>query len=498
MLKKCYGLFLGLVVLAGSACVTPTHASSASIIIVSIRAGTQASASEERVVVYNNSSVEADITNWCLTNKSLMAFACFKPESSNEKIYLPAYSYATLTSISAANNDQAGSSVVYEPNNNSGGSIVASADSISLINADNQIIDQYSWTSSVPSTHFWLRTKLSVLPDVYIDTDNTIDWQKMTSGEILLDQIEYREVLPEIPPEEPNEEESAEPPINSNLELPLIITEVLPNALGSDTGNEYIEIFNPNELVSVSLSGYKLAVGPSLEKIINLNNYILKPGEYKLLTNAEYGYSLLNTSSRVALFSSLGILVSAVPSYNSPAEGRAWALIDGVWQYTNQPTPGEVNVVGISSIDDEVEPKISLGSTLKPCAANQYRSLETNRCRNVSVAAAAPIACKEGQERNPETNRCRTIANTSGAVDCKEGQERNPETNRCRNIKKLVTADFGVKGAKNEKQAGMSWYMWAAIAGIVLIIAGYTVWEWRVELKKIFMAIKAKFAAKAN
>jgi hypothetical protein len=78
------------------------------------------------------------------------------------------------------------------------------------------------------------------------------------------------------------------------------------------------------------------------------------------------------------------------------------------------------------------------------------------------------------------------------------GQERNPETNRCRTIKQLSTATYGVKGATAQQQGGMGWYMWAAIGGIVLLIVGYGVWEWREELKQLLNALKAKFAGKPN
>ena len=77
-------------------------------------------------------------------------------------------------------------------------------------------------------------------------------------------------------------------------------------------------------------------------------------------------------------------------------------------------------------------------------------------------------------------------------------QEKNPETNRCRTVKKLSTADYGVKGATSQQQSGMGWYIWAAIGGIVLLILGYGVWEWRDELKKLFEMVKAKFAGKVN
>lgn len=505
MLKKCYGLFLGLVVLAGSACVTPTHASSASVIIVSIRAGTTNSATEEKVVLYNNSSFEQNVTGWCLTNKTQNALACFNTASNNEKIFLPAYSYATVVSTIAANNEPLNYSLVYEPASNSSGSIVASSDTISLVDENNQLIDQHSWSSSVSSTQFWLRIKLSILPDLFVDTNASIDWQKVSTGEVLMNQIEYREEVPEIPIEESPDTEQPTQPAQPVTVLPAIITELLPNAIGSDTGNEFIEIFNPNLQSTISLAGYKLAVGQSLEKGIVLDEYILQPSEYKILSNAEYSYTLLNTSSRVALTTAQGVLSSEVPAYNSPQDGMSWALINGIWQYTNQPTPGYTNLPNV--LNNNINPEdvnedtntTTSASTLKPCASNQYRSPETNRCRLIASESTSAIAvCKVGQERNPETNRCKNIASTSTPAPCKEGQERNPETNRCRNIKQITKADFAVKGATNQVQAGTNWYVWAAIAGVVLLVIGYGVWEWRGELKKVYNRIKAKFAGSAN
>ena len=506
MLKKCYGLFLGLVVLAGSACVTPTHASSASIIITNVRAGSQASAAEEGVVLYNNSSFEVDVTNWCLINKSVVKFACFTPASQYEVISIPAYSYATLVSTKAVHNDnQANYSVVYEPAASSSGSIVAGSDTVSLFDAGSQLIDQFTWSSSVSSSQQWVRTKLSLLPDLYIDTDASIDWQKVVFSEFPISQVQYHEDLPDIPPEEPIEEpgepvdepSDTDPMPQPELVLPVVITELLPNAVGSDTGNEFIELYNPNETANISLKGYKLAVGPALEKVYILSEYMLKPGEYKVFTNAELGYSLLNTSSRVTLFVPAGEIASEVPAYSAPPDGESWALIEDGWQYTSQPTPGALNIKSASK-DEEASAKSATTSTPKPCAANQYRSPETNRCRLISSTnAASPTPCKAGQERNEETNRCRKIATTTATV-CKEGQEKNPETNRCRNIKQLSSVGFGVKGATTKQQGGMGWYMWAAIAGIVLLIVGYGVWEWREELKKLFQAAKAKFAGKPN
>lgn len=500
MLKKCYGLFLGLVVLAGSACVTPTHASSAAIVITNIRAGGTNSALEEGIVLYNNSSFEANIEGWCLSNKSQISFACITSASGQQAI-LPAYSYTTIVSVSAAALTQTNAyAAIYESTNHTSGAIIASSDTISLINNEGQLIDQYSWSSSISSTQQWSRMKLGNLPDVFLDTNSASDWQKTTYAAFPLSQLVYRAVPTEDPidpiEEEPETPTDPQPSTKPSL-LPAIITELLPNAIGSDTGNEFIELYNPNETGSLSLKGYQLAIGPSLEKVITLGEYMLRPHEYRIFTNAELGYTLLNTSSRVSLKTGQGLLASEVPAYTSPAEGASWSLIEGVWQYTNQPTPGAANAVSVIEEDDPSNTVVI--ATAKPCAANQYRSTETNRCRLISSAATnVPTPCKAGQERNPETNRCRNIASSTPTTPCKEGQEKNPDTNRCRTIKKLSTVGFGVKGATTQQQSGMGWYMWAAIGGVVLLIIGYAVWEWRQELQKVIDGIRAKFAGKPN
>jgi len=506
MLKKCYGLVLGLVVLAGSACVTPTHASSASIVITNIRAGSQVSAQEEGVVLYNNSSSDIDITNWCLANKLLTQFACFTPRSQFETSILPAYSYATVISSKVEPNTTSSYSLMYDSSASSSGTIVASSDTISLLDATGRYIDQFTWSSSIASTQQWSRTKLSLLPDLFIDTDSAIDWQKVLYSEFPASQLHYRINSPDTPPDDPSEEpeEPTEQPGDGNSSpepedlLPLRITELLPNAVGSDTGNEFIELYNPNDKGDISLKGYKVAVGPALEKVIILTEYVLKAGEYKVFTNAELGFSFLNTSSRVTLFSPTGEIISEVPVYTSPSEGDSWALVDDRWQYTSQPTPGSVNVAVVSNDAAEDSSSNTIPATTKACAANQYRSPETNRCRLMnSAAVTSPTPCKIGQERNPETNRCRNVT-TATSTTCKEGQEKNPETNRCRTIKQLSSVGYGVKGATTQQQGGMGWYMWAAIAGIALLIVGYGVWEWREELTKLFQVIKAKFAGKVN
>jgi hypothetical protein len=203
-----------------------------------------------------------------------------------------------------------------------------------------------------------------------------------------------------------------------------------------------------------------------------------------------------------------GSIVAETPYYESAKEGESWAFIDGIWQYTNRPT---FNAANTSSAI--IAPKED--ATLKPCADNQYRSEETNRCRLIA-AAAELTPCKEGQVRNEETNRCRsTVAIAGGLTPCKEGQyrseetnrcraiatdastltpckagqERNPDTNRCRTIiQSLTDAAFAPEPVKQDSTAFAGWW---AIGGVGALAAGRLGWEWREEIIKGIRAAAA-------
>lgn len=293
--------------------------------------------------------------------------------------------------------------------------------------------------------------------------------------------------------------------------LPLQITELLPNAVGGDIGNEFIEIYNPNDS-DVSLSYYLLYIGSDYTHFYSfpVGSHI-GPGQYIAFTNDDIKFTLVNTTSSVWLRSIDSAVIVDTPIYYKPDDGMSWALIDGVWQYTNQVTPNAANLPSLIKTVAVVSAQTSSESDLKPCAANQYRSPETNRCRlipitdsiltpcrdgqyrseetnrcrNIASDVAGLTQCAEGQERNPETNRCRSVAilGTSELAPCKEGQERNPDTNRCRNVvSDMPQADFAPKQAS---QTENNYVLWWSIAGVGLVAIIYGIWEWRQEIGRL-------------
>ena len=489
MLKKYRGLVLGLLVLVGSAYVTPTYASSASSVVLRyIQAAGPIGATEEVIVIYNNSPDEVDITGWCLQNKSPVKFACFTPNQATLRLYLPAYSSAVIASnaVVQAQLYPQQFTWIYPPTHQGNGSIIASSDTISLLDAENNEVDRHAWVSpGLSSGTAWYRNFDPEFYWIYDDTNQPSDWDDY--GYMMTPpnpQHEYREMIEEYP-EEPVED----PPVT--YEHTLRITEIFPNPSGTDTGNEFIELYNSSTTHEVILDDYQLFHGVDLDKVIQLPAGLsVPPLSYIVISNADVSFSLTNTAGQVELRHKDGTVVDTTNPYVSAKDGHTWALVEGVWQYMSNPTPGAEN----SIIDDKDEPTEEAGeSQLKPCADNQYRHPETNRCRLIETASTQPQPCKEGQERNPETGRCRNIVTTSSPTPCPEGQERNLETNRCRTIKKMTTTEHGVQGVATVQSGGPQWYIWGIVVVGVLAVVGYAAWEWRTELLSLLGRIRAKF-----
>lgn len=503
MLKKICGLFLGLIVCTGSACVTPTHASSAAqVILVRIQASGTMGAKDELIVLHNNSALEVEVTGWCVSNKSAVFFACFHSvrEDIVERYFIPPYGDVTIASepyVAGSAMPRDSFSWVYEVTNQSSGSIVNGGDTISVIDAAGDAVDTKTWATAIPTSKVLSRIKIMSGPDIYATNNETLDWgveARMLPPESLLITREAPIEIPEDPEDSGDNGEVAPP---NGTPLPPIITEVFPNPAGSDTGGEFIELYNPNE-TTLSLDGFALHIGVNSVKTYAFpSNTIISPLEYATFYNREIDFTLANTTGRVQLFSE-EVAVGEPVDYASPKDEYAWALIDDTWQYTKNKTPGATNILDLSE-EEILSEEPSDVSTPKPCAVNQYRNPATGRCKLLATATSVPAPCKVGQTRNPETNRCRSIASaTKAPTPCKEGQERNPETNRCRGVTKMSNVGHGVLGVQSKADTVMQWYYWATIILVVGLIVAYGVWEWRHELLAAWKRLKDKFARRSN
>jgi hypothetical protein len=478
MLKRTTGFLLTIALVHCVAYAPKAYAVSAPIVISHVQPGVSGGATKEFVVLRNNSAEPVEVTNWCIKNKSNVLFACIIPPSSSLQAWIPPYTSTIIASQSYADSLPSGAkvSVLYSSVNQSSGALVGSSDTVALIDKEGLLVDSFAWTSPLSNGAVHVRSHSALDPLLLIDSDDKSDWKPELAPILPMDLLEWIEVADEC---------AADCIVEEPTTLPTIrITEILPNPAGADTGKEFIELHNDGD-TDIDLYGFIIQYGSTGEKQEKITKHIvLKSNSYYALTSADAPYVLPNTTGFVRLLTADLVLMYDAPAYENPKDDQAWASFDDSWRYTKLLTPGTENREYI----EEAVLTIEVTTTPKPCAANQYRNPETNRCRAIATVAVQ-TACKAGQYRNPETGRCRTVATVTQPTPCKEGQERNVETNRCRNIRKLATVDYDILAAKPSTQANYG-YIFLSVAAIVLAILSYAVWEWRAEIRKFLVRLR--------
>jgi hypothetical protein len=284
----------------------------------------------------------------------------------------------------------------------------------------------------------------------------------------------------------------------------MIISELLPNPAGTDSGHEFIEIHNPTKDI-IDMAGCKLQTSTS-SKIYEFADLKLQPGQYKAFYNDKTGLTLANSGGgSVYLIDTDDTEIYQVDYEADLGDDVSWSLIGSHWTQSFSVTPDKANELLESKPCPAGQTRngdtgrciniIEEAAGLAPCSEGKERNPATNRCRNIASLATALKACAANQVRNPVTNRCRKIdGSTSALAPCKPGQERNPQTHRCR--KAAATSSAGnlndvkdVLSASSENTAN-----WTVAALAVFGALSYAIFEWRNEIFQQLGIFKSKFS----
>lgn len=536
------------------------NALSENVVILQVQTASSTSASEEIIVLYNTSDDPVNITDWCVnygssTDITKKKLACVGSGDPLTAIYIEAKGMMSFSS---------GEFVIanpgFVPDYTFTAGLAATGGHVWLADSTDLEIDRLGWGTAVSpeglpaSAHSSGKTISRNYLDEVVDTDdNKVDFSSIAlvnpiSSDLYEEAIvvdvcpNIDELQIEIPvgylqdvegncqldfcPNLDNLQVALPVGYEKNLEsgectlIPLedavlFITELLPNAPSIDTGNEFIEIYNPN-LETIELKGYVLQIGPSFTKEYFFTSGSITSMQYIVVSDTSSGLVLPNaTGVQLRLIAPNGTLVSESNTYSNAGDDVSWALVEDQWIYTNQITPELPNkpylepaineVAGITTVyapcpegkfrnpeTNRCKTIETAVSVLSPCDEDEYRNPETNRCRKITASTSSLVPCKVGQERNPETNRCRSIT-SSTLVPCSAGQERNPETNRCRKVSVLgASADeiATITDVAVENTAGQ--INWAIISVALFLTFGYMIYEWRSELSHLYSRMMTK------
>jgi hypothetical protein len=292
----------------------------------------------------------------------------------------------------------------------------------------------------------------------------------------------------------------------------IVLSEILANPAGSDTDNEFIELYNSSSQTQ-PLTGCSLKTSASSKQYNLPVDQSMAAGEYRAFYYNQTGLTITNSGGQVWLITPD---TETIVDYPSASDDQAWIAVNNQWQATYEPTSNAPNVLK-TNLDTEVLSSDS-STDLADCPAGKYRNPDTNRCKTIAVDDSGLAPCDVGQERNPATNRCRSLASAiASLVPCQDGYERNPETNRCRKVSTLGSSDLKPcdpgqernpdtnrcrkstgtvsPAAANSDQNDSkkpSVLHYGAIAAVIALVVGYAGYEYRSDIGNIFARFKSR------
>jgi hypothetical protein len=118
------------------------------------------------------------------------------------------------------------------------------------------------------------------------------------------------------------------------------ISEWLPNPTGKDSGNEWVELFN-NEEVAVNLTGWRIENYKKIEKKLSAAEVL--PGERVLFLGKSLGITFRNQNDSLRLIDGSGKEVDRGSFSGEALEGYSYGR-DSKSEWTwLRPTPGQLN-----------------------------------------------------------------------------------------------------------------------------------------------------------
>jgi len=368
-------MFIGLVLVFTF---TPiVNANEKNILITEVQTGTEASASQEFVEIYNNGTIDKDISGWTMYYKSASGTTWTKKATVVSKIIVPGGFYLFSANLPG---DTSYSSTLSQAGGN-----------IQIRDKSGVIVDQFGWGSANSAL-----TQAASLADAGQSMYRIYDFENKTmqNTDNNFDDFEIANIptaskLPDLILPEPEAELIDYPKIE--------LSELFPDPAEplTDSADEFIELFNPNAQ-EINLSGWKLRDESGTEYLIK-DKIILGNSRLAIMVN-ESKITLNNTGDSITLINPNGEIVDESTNYGDAQEGLSWIKVNGQWYWSLTPTPNSPN-------------------------AEIYQETETSPAQAVKNVkkASKKVTAKKATAKKPKVSKVKASpSKSSSAVPIKE------------------------------------------------------------------------------
>lgn len=366
----------------------PAQADAKPIVISELQPGTQASAGDEFVELYNNTESDLDISGWTLYYKSATGTSWSKKATIAPGSTIAAHGFWVLASVIPANTQF-----------NSG--LAQTGGNIQLRNGSGKTADQLAWgngdsplgsVAPAPASDEVLARDFDDATQTMLNSDNNFN-------DFSLSTTATPGGIPVAATAGGGDQSAGD---SGPASYPaVIINELLPNPASpqTDGNDEFIELYNPTG-ADVSLTSWSLRDGGG--KVFEFKDKTIPAGGYLTLYSKETGISLNNTGDTVSLLTPDGSVLDTTPDYGNAKEGMSWGLVNGEWTWTVSPTPNTANSTAyVESSGAAAKAAASKKTTAKKAAAAKTSKAKAAASKNpVAKAATSATQAAENLSKN--------------------------------------------------------------------------------------------------
>ncbi len=358
---------------------------STTLVISEVSMGTTSSASDEFVELYNNAKIDVDISNWSIYYKSSTGNTWTKKAALPQNTIIHSHDYFLIASL-LANADAKLSA-----------GLAQTGGAIQLRDSNGANVDMVGWGTSDTS-----ETQVAAAAQADEVIYRPFDEQTQTTQDSD-DNFSDFDISAMATPKMPPAIETPSPDITTSYPV-INLSELLPDPITpqSDSSDEFIELYNPNNML-VNLSGWILKDAGGASYIIK--DKTISAFGYLTITSAESSLSLNNSGDIIYLYAPDNTLVDESADYGNAKPGLSWAVVGDSWNWTVSPTPNTTNsAVYVESENTRPASTSKTSSTKKAAAAKKASSNKTTKTK----AKPSNIASNKSGQDNPNSETSAT------------------------------------------------------------------------------------------